>query len=96
MHTVQLLRDALDLAARAGYEIRQDWLGGSRGGACELKGRKLLVLDVALGPTDQLEAVLDALRVDPAVQRLPMPYQLRELLGVAELSTSDPRSRRTA
>jgi len=96
MHTVQMLRHALELAARAGYEIRQDWLGGSSGGACELRGRKLLVLDVALGPAEQLESVLDALRLDLQAQQLPMPYQLREMLGQAEPDTGDARSRRSA
>ncbi len=96
MPTVQMLRDALDLAARAGYEIRQDWLGGGRGGACELRGRKLLLLDVALGPAEQLESVLDALRLDPQTHQLPMPYELRDLLGRADVEAGSQRTRRTA
>lgn len=96
MYTVDLLRDALDLAARAGYEIRQDWLAGGGGGACELKGRKLLVLDLALGPAEQLESVIDALRTEPEVHRLSMPYQLRDLLGLADVAAGDPRPRKTA
>ncbi len=96
MYTVQLLKDALDLAARAGYEIRQDWMAGSGGGACELRGRKLLVLDVALGPTEQLDMVLGALRLDPQTHQFPMPYQLRELLGITEMCADDPPPRRTA
>jgi len=82
MHTVELLEAALDLATRAGYEVRQEWLGGSGGGGCRLKGRKLLFLDLALGPMDQLEAVLDSLRHDPAASGLPMHHALRELLAV--------------
>lgn len=96
MYTVDLLRDALDLAARAGYEIRQDWLGGGGGGACELKGRKLLVLDLALGPAEQLESVIDALRTEPEVHRLPMPYQLRDLLRLADPGAGVSRPRKTA
>ncbi len=65
MHTVEALQTALRLAEQAGYQIRHDWLGGSGGGGCELKGRKLLLVDLALGPQEQLEIVLDALRHDP-------------------------------
>lgn len=67
MHTVDALQAALALAKRAGYEIRNEWLGGSGGGGCELNGRRLLFLDLALGPEEQLEIVLDALRRDPRV-----------------------------
>ena len=82
MHTVELLEQALDLAGRLGYQIRQEWLGGTGGGGCELAGRKILFLDLALGPIEQLEQVLDALRGQPDALRLPMPHQLRDLLAV--------------
>jgi hypothetical protein len=82
MHTVELLVHALDLASRLGYSVRQEWLAGSGGGGCELKGRKLLFLDLDLGPVDQFEQVLDALRHEPDAQKLPMPQELRELLKV--------------
>ena len=80
MHTAETLDNALNLAARLGYEIRHDWLGGSGGGGCVLKGRKLLFVDLALGTADQLDQVLDALRHDPEAPSLPMPHELRELL----------------
>ncbi len=67
MHTVEALQAALGLAEQAGYQVRHEWLGGSGGGGCEVKGRKLLLIDLALGPQEQLEIVLDALRRDPAV-----------------------------
>ena len=62
MHTVEMLAEGLNLVKRLGYEVRQDWLGGNGGGACELKGRKILFLDLALGPADQLELVLTVLQ----------------------------------
>ena len=49
MHTVEALEQALDLAQRLGYEVRQEWLGGNGGGGCELNGQKVLFLDLALG-----------------------------------------------
>ena len=80
MHTVELLAAALDLAGRLGYEVRQVWLGGNGGGACELKGRKILFLDLALGPADQLDLVLAALRQESDALRLPMDHGLSDLL----------------
>ena len=62
MHTVELLDEALDLAAQLGFAIRQEWLGGSGGGGCEIKGRKCLFLDLALSPLEQLDQVAQAIR----------------------------------
>lgn len=80
MHTVELLREALSLIERVGYSIRQEWLGGCGGGACQVKGRKWFFLDLASAPDEQLETALDALRGDPQAAQLPMPQQLRDLL----------------
>ena len=82
MHTVELLRKGIKLAARLGYEVRQDWLGGTGGGACELRGRKILVLDLASGPGEQLDQVLDLLRGQPAMPALLVSHHLRELLAL--------------
>ena len=80
MHTVELLEQALDLAERFGYKVWQEWLDGSCGGGCQLRGRKVLFLDLALGPGDQLDQVLDTLRRERGVLGLPMAGPLRELL----------------
>jgi len=82
MPTVEVLEQALDLANRLGYEIRQEWLGGNGGGGCELMGRKLLFIDLALGPAEQLDQAVDTLRRDPRVANLPMPRQLRQSLAM--------------
>lgn len=81
MHTVEVLEQALDLAARLGYQVRQELLGGS-GGGCVLMGRKVLFLDLALGPDDQLDQVLDTLRREPDAAGLPMPHELHNLLSL--------------
>lgn len=80
MHTVEMLEQALDLATRLGYSIRQEGLAGSGGGGCELKGRRLFFLDLDLGPGEQLEQALETLRREPRAAELPMPQELRELL----------------
>jgi hypothetical protein len=82
MHTVEMLELALDLLARLGYSVRQEWLAGSGGGGCELKSRKLFFLDLDLVPHEQLEQVLETLRREPDAVNLPMPHELRDLLKV--------------
>ncbi len=82
MHTVEVLRDAVATAERLGYTIREEWLGGVGGGACEFKGRKWIFLDSSLNPIEQLEQVCQALREDPAIYLVDMPAHLRQLLDV--------------
>ena len=82
MHTVEMLGHGLDLAARLGYQIRQEYLSGNGGGGCELKGNKIFFLDLALDPAEQLDSVVDTLRRDGNALNLLMPHQLRELLAV--------------
>ncbi len=77
MHTVELLDEAIAMAIQAGYQIRQEWFGGSAAGACELRGRKWLFVDLSLSPREQLEQVLDALRglPDPLPATASLPLQ---------------------
>jgi hypothetical protein len=65
MHTVELLEQAINLAEQRGFVVRQDWLSGSTAGACEFKGRRWLLIDLALSPREQLDLVLDALKKFP-------------------------------
>jgi hypothetical protein len=80
MHTLKMLEQALDLAQRLGYTIRQEWLAGNGGGGCELKGRKLFFLDLDLAADEQFERVLETLQREPDALRLPMPHELSERL----------------
>jgi hypothetical protein len=86
MHTVELLEQALDLAARLGYSVRQEWLAGCGSGGCELKGHKLFFLDLDLSPDEQLEQALETLRREPEATGLPMPHELREMLKVQKIA----------
>lgn len=65
MHTVELLDEAIALARRLGYTVRLEALDG-HAGSCVVAGRKLLLVDLAAGPAERLETVLDALREDAA------------------------------
>lgn len=80
MHTVETLELALHFAARKGYRVRQEWLDGSVGGACEIRGQKWLFLDPSLNATEQLGLVIEAFRSDPQLNGADMPRLLRRLL----------------
>lgn len=82
MHTVELLDAALSLIRQLGYRVRQEWLDGRGGGGCEIRGQKWFFLDLALPAEDQLEAVLETLRSDPATAAAAMTPDLRHLLNV--------------
>lgn len=82
MHTVDLLERALALAERLGYRVRQEWLGGSGGGGCEIRGQKWLFIDLAVGPEEHLTAVLDTLRSEPQVVAFALEPELRQALGL--------------
>lgn len=86
MHTVEILEQALEVASRLGYTVRQEWLAGTGGGACQLKGRKLFFLDLDLDVHEQLEQVVDTLRHEPDAVRLAIPHELRELLKMQKIA----------
>jgi hypothetical protein len=82
MHTVDLLAEALQTVKGRGYEVRVELLDDAGGGVCEFGGKKLLFLDAAHAPLEQLHAVLEvlrqemrrsALRVTPALAKLLEP-----------------------
>jgi hypothetical protein len=86
MHTVEILEQALDLAVRLGYTVRQECFAGSGGGACQLKGRKFLFVDLDLGPDEQLDQVATALQHEPIAPTLPISRELGELLKVRKIA----------
>jgi hypothetical protein len=76
MHTIERLERLKEVAERAGYTVRQEWLGGVAGGACQFAGRKWIFLDLSLSVIEQLEQMADALHGDPAVAALSVPASL--------------------
>jgi hypothetical protein len=80
MNSVELLEEAMDAARRVGFDVREEWFGGSGGGACVVRGKKLLLLDLNLGPRDRLLQVVEALRVDPQTADIIMTTALRRLV----------------
>ena len=73
-------------AERMGYKVRQEWLGGSGGGGCEIAGRKAIFVDLALSPVDKLDQLLQAMRDDPAIFVVDLPDELRSVIGIRRAS----------
>lgn len=82
MHTVELLEEACGVAESLGYGIRQEWLGGTGGGACEFAGRKWIFIDLALNAIEQLDQVAAALRNDPGIYFASLSAPLQQMLGI--------------
>ncbi|MBI3836790.1 MAG: hypothetical protein HY288_02500 [Planctomycetia bacterium] len=82
MHTVELLEQAIALAERCGFVVRQDWFGGTAAGACEFKGRRWIFIDLALTPREQLDQIVDALRGVPTLAQMEMIDQLQKMLNL--------------
>jgi len=80
MHTVDLLKHAIQAAGSLGYQMRQEWLDGQGGGDCEINGRKWLFLDLAQAPDEQLWTVVETLRREPQIAQLDMPDPLKKLI----------------
>lgn len=82
MHTVELLEEALELAERMGFKVRQEWLDGRGSGACELKGRRWIFLDLAEPAREQLAAVAECLRSLGPGATASMSPPLRSAVGL--------------
>jgi hypothetical protein len=81
MHTVELLEEAIDLAKRSGFVVREDWFGGAPAGACQFKGAQWLFLDLALSPREKLDEVMAALRSVPIPADVVASPQLRAMFA---------------
>ena len=84
MQAFRLLAEALQLAARLGYRIREDTLDGAGGGHCVLAGQKWLLLDVTQSAEEQLSDVVDALRSEPALWQAKISPLLAQRLQIAK------------
>lgn len=80
MHTIELLEQAIATATASGCVVRQEWLGGAAAGACEIKGRRHVFIDLSLSPREQLDQVLEALASWPAALQFCQSPQLQALV----------------
>lgn len=79
MHSLDLLDEAIQAARAIGVGVRQEWLDGG-GGACRIKGRPWVFVDLAQSTAEQLDQVCEALRAEPATGDLNLSPALRRLL----------------
>lgn len=82
MHTLDLLEQALEAARRLGYKVRYEALGDAGGGACQIKGQRMLFLDPADGPLEQLQTTVTALEDETALAQLAVGPELARLLQI--------------
>ena len=80
MRTVELLVECQEVAQRLGYAIRHEWLDGEAGGACEFGGKKWIFVDLAQSPDEQLEQVIEALRIEPQLCELSVSSALKSII----------------
>ena len=84
MHTVELMERAVAAAESLGYGVRQEYLGGVGGGACEIAGRKWIFLDLALSAQEQFGQVIEALQGDPGLFTLELEPALCRALDIPD------------
>ncbi len=87
MYSVELLAEAIAAARLGGFEIREEWLAGAGGGACVVRGRKVLFLDLSLSPRDRLDQVLEALQIEPAIAVERVSATLARVLRAAKAAS---------
>ena len=82
MHTVELLEEAMETARKLGYQLRQEWLDGTGGGACQFGGKQWIFIDLALSTADQIDQIASALSADPRTPSLKLsPLMTRLVCG---------------
>ena len=84
LNTIEQLEVLIELAKDMGYIIRHEMMGGVAGGSCEVGGKKILFIDLALGPIDQLESVSRTLASDPQLALYVMNRQQETALRGSE------------
>jgi len=83
MRTLELLDYLIDLARRLGYEIREEWLDGAGGGACVVKGQRILFVDQSLPPAERVKQVAGSLRGSQELAKIYVLPEARAILGEA-------------
>ena len=83
MRTLELLDYLIGLARRLGFEIREEWLDGAGGGACLIKGQRILFVDQSLPPAERVEQIAQSLRGSEELSNVYVLPEARAVLGEA-------------
>jgi hypothetical protein len=62
MHSVDLLDETISLVRSAGFDVRQQWLGESNGGACRIGSQWVVFINLTLPADEQLQGLIMSLR----------------------------------
>ncbi len=68
----------LAIAEEIGLDIRKEQLGGTGGGLCVLRGRRVLFVDTAADLEERYEAILSALAPLPDLDQHFLPPEIRD------------------
>lgn len=83
MHTVELIRQILQSAKEGGVVVREEWLDGAGCALCEIRGKRVLFVDLAISAAETLDQLNEMLnrgelpasvttaRVPPAARSAP-------------------------
>ena len=82
MHHVELLEQALSVARKIGFLVREEYVGDIDGGSCVVRGQKMLFLDPQLSIPDRLVIVCEALAAEEQLDRSNLPDELAQRLIV--------------
>ena len=86
MHRVEMLEKTIDIARTLGYQVRQDFLNGAGGGHCFVKGRKMVLLDLAQSHDEQLNDIADALRDEARLVDMEIAEERADFLDVRKVA----------
>ena len=82
MHHLELLEQALTVARKVGFLVREEYVGDIDGGSCVVRGQKMLFLDPQLSIPDRLVIVCEALAAEEQLDRSNLPDELAQRLIV--------------
>jgi len=68
------------ILGRLGIEVREELLGGTGGGLCNVRGRRMFVLDREADAATRLDRCLAALLAVPEAETIYLPPDLREAI----------------
>ena len=76
------------LFEQLGVEVRQERLGGSGGGMCQIRGKRVVFVDLDADAATRLDQCVAALATVPEAATVFISPELRELVDNLRASTS--------
>ena len=80
MNTQRILEELLALLEASGVTIRNEPLGGSGGGLCTMKGRKLFFVDTQASPAEMAAICAEAVAKAVDIENIYVLPEVREFI----------------